>query len=34
MDAFSAGGMSVNFGQQPFKYTPPSGYIALNAYNM
>lgn len=23
-----------NFGQQPWKYTPPSGYVALNTYNL
>lgn len=23
-----------NFGQRPFSYTPPSGYVALNAYNL
>jgi hypothetical protein len=25
---------SVNFGQRPFSYTPPSGYKALNTYNL
>lgn len=25
---------NVNFGQQGFKYTPPTGFIALNAYNL
>jgi hypothetical protein len=25
---------AINFGQQPFKYTPPSGFVALNTYNM
>ena len=35
----SAGGTttttcSVNFGQQPFTYTPPSGFVALNTYNL
>ena len=25
---------AVNFGQQPFVYTPPSGYVALNTYNL
>jgi hypothetical protein len=25
---------SINFGQQPFVYTPPSGYVALNAFNL
>jgi hypothetical protein len=23
-----------NFGQQPYTYTPPSGYVALNTYNL
>jgi hypothetical protein len=26
--------MTVNFGQQPFTYTAPSGYLALNTYNL
>jgi hypothetical protein len=25
---------AVNFGQRPFSYTPPTGYVALNTYNM
>jgi len=25
---------AVNFGQRPFAYTPPSGYLALNAFNL
>jgi len=25
---------AVNFGQQPFTYTPPTGFVALNAYNL
>ena len=25
---------TVNFGQQPFVYTPPSGFVALNTYNL
>ena len=24
----------ANFGQQPFAYTPPSGFLALNTYNL
>jgi len=24
----------INFGQRPFSYTPPTGYVALNTYNM
>jgi hypothetical protein len=33
MNGGSDGG-SVNFGQQPFVYTPPSGFVALNTYNL
>jgi hypothetical protein len=25
---------NINFGQQPFTYTPPTGHLALNAYNL
>jgi len=25
---------SVNFGQQPFAYTPPTGFVALNTFNL
>lgn len=28
------GGWNVNFGQRPFTYTPPTGYVALNTYNL
>jgi hypothetical protein len=33
---FSAGTgvLNINFGQQPFIYTPPTGYVALNTYNL
>jgi hypothetical protein len=24
----------ANFGQRPFSYTPPSGFVALNTYNL
>jgi hypothetical protein len=24
----------INFGQQPFSYTPPSGFVALNTFNL
>ncbi len=27
-------GGSFNFGQRPFSYTPPTGYVALNTYNL
>ena len=30
----NSGSTSINFGQQPFKYTPPSGFVALNTYNL
>ena len=26
--------VNVNFGQQPFAYTPPSGFVALNTFNI
>lgn len=26
--------LSANFGQRPFAYTPPTGYVALNTYNL
>jgi hypothetical protein len=29
-----AGAGSVNFGQRPFSYTPPTGFVALNTYNL
>jgi len=25
---------SINFGQRPFTYTPPTGFVALNTYNL
>ena len=25
---------SINFGQQPFSYTPPTGFVRLNTYNL
>jgi hypothetical protein len=25
---------NVNFGQRPFSYTPPTGFVALNTYNL
>ena len=30
----STGAWTANFGQQPFTYTPPSGFVALNTYNL
>ena len=26
--------IAMNFGQRPFSYTPPTGYVALNTYNL
>jgi hypothetical protein len=26
--------LAFNFGQRPFKYTPPSGFVALNTFNL
>ena len=31
---YYAGSASMNFGQRPFTYTPPSGYVALNTFNL
>jgi hypothetical protein len=28
------GTYNANFGQQPFAYTPPTGFVALNTYNL
>ena len=28
------GSFSVNFGQRPFAYTPPTGFVALNTFNL
>lgn len=30
----SAGPFNINFGQRPFSYTPPTGFVALNTYNL
>jgi hypothetical protein len=37
--SFTSGGSAsveenVNFGQRPFAYTPPTGYVALNTFNL
>jgi hypothetical protein len=26
--------LAINFGQRPFSYTPPTGFVRLNAYNL
>jgi hypothetical protein len=28
------GGWNANFGQRPFTYTPPTGFVALNTFNL
>ena len=33
-DSASAGAGTFNFGQRPFTYTPPTGFVALNTYNL
>jgi len=33
-DGGAFGGNVYNFGQRPFAYTPPSGFLALNTYNL
>lgn len=30
----SGNSQAVNFGQRPFAYTPPSGFVALNTFNL
>jgi len=30
----STGSVSSNFGQQPWQYAPPTGFVALNTYNL
>jgi hypothetical protein len=32
--ATQANTVTFNFGQQPFTYTPPSGFVALNTFNL
>ena len=32
--ATAAESPTINFGQQPFTYTPPTGFVALNTYNL
>jgi len=33
-DSYNGSGFEFNFGQRPFAYTPPTGYLALNTYNL
>jgi hypothetical protein len=32
--AYNGTVLNVNFGQRPFAYTPPTGFVALNTYNL
>ena len=32
--AIAAGVSSINFGQRPFSYTPPTNFVALNTFNL
>jgi hypothetical protein len=32
--SWSSGAVSINFGQRGFLYTPPSGFVALNTFNL
>ena len=33
-DSASGDGGFLNFGQRPFSYTPPSGFLSINTYNL
>ena len=32
--SFNTGNFIANFGQRPFTYTPPTGFVALNTFNL
>lgn len=32
--AYDTNSLDLNFGQRPFTYTPPTGFVALNTYNL
>jgi hypothetical protein len=34
VNGYQSGSIAVNFGQRPFTYTPPTGFVALNTYNL
>ena len=34
MDDVNSPSVTANFGQQPFTYTPPTGFVALNTFNL
>jgi hypothetical protein len=33
-DQATGNSITLNFGQRPFSYTPPTGFVALNTYNL
>jgi hypothetical protein len=34
VQAYDSSTHSINFGQRPFAYTPPTGFVALNTFNL
>lgn len=34
LGVYDSGVQAINFGQRPFTYTPPTGFVALNTYNL
>ena len=34
VNAYGSDNIAINFGQRPFSYTPPTGFKALNTYNL
>jgi hypothetical protein len=34
VNGYQSGVVAANFGQQPFVYTPPTGFVALNTFNL
>jgi hypothetical protein len=34
VSSYDSSAWAMNFGQRPFSYTPPSGFVALNTYNL
>ena len=34
VSSYNSSAWAINFGQRPFSYTPPTGYVALNTYNL
>ena len=34
VSSYDSSAWAMNFGQRPFSYTPPTGFVALNTYNL